>query len=346
MDAFKALFADVPTIHVVYIRSLVELGKEHDVDVLCLCHELGIDDSLLASPEGAVSINQMLNLLERVDHLFPIRDWALQLGQTWGLQTHGMAALPLFHRDNPLEVARLALSNLSLRLPFIELVPQVEDDNLLIALNEHWPLDRVRERVLEIYFGSLVRFVSQMGKPMTLCVDADYRGDLALLGKLPDCGIRTHHPRCQLIMHGFTDGNFMPADNRSARPATPPPTPQNQQMLLLIRRLVTLDPGRSCTIERVAEKLGSTPRTLSRYLRAAGQSFSEMRNGVRAQHAQRYLRESTLPIIDIAERLGYSDQASFSKAFRGWTGQTPGDYRRTNRPEALASGNDEHKKRA
>ena len=62
MDAFKALFADVPAISVVYIRSLLSLGKEHDVDLLPDCHELGIDDTLLGNPEGAVSINQMLNL--------------------------------------------------------------------------------------------------------------------------------------------------------------------------------------------------------------------------------------------------------------------------------------------
>src|SRR5690606_20933898 len=211
---------------------------------------------------------------------------------------------------------------------FINLQARVEGDDLLILLDEHWPLGQIRARILEIYFGSLVRFVSQMGKKMTLCLDADYHGNNKQLAGIGDCAIRLQHPRCQLIMHNFSDGNFVPGKTTSTE-ANTPPTTQNQQMLLLIRRLVTMDPGRSCTIELVAEKLGSTPRTLSRYLRAAGHSFSEMRNSVRCQHAQRYLRESGVPIIDIAERLGYSDQASFSKAFRSWTGQTPGDYRRS-----------------
>lgn len=347
MDAFKALFADVPAISVVYIRSLLSLGKEHDVNLLPDCHELGIDDTLLANPEGAVSINQMLNLVERADHLFTHPNWAVELGQTWGLQTHGMNALPLFHRDNPLDVARLALSNLSLRLPFINLLARVEGDDLLILLDEHWPLGQIRARILEIYFGSLVRFVSQMGKKMTLCLDADYHGSNKQLAGIGDCAIKLQHPRCQLIMHNFSDGNFIPGKTNSTNTATtPPPNTQNQQMLLLIRRLVTMDPGRSCTIELVAEKLGSTPRTLSRYLRAAGQSFSEMRNSVRCQHAQRYLRESGVPIIDIAERLGYSDQASFSKAFRSWTGQTPGDYRRSQQTPEAREESDGKKKRA
>src|SRR5690606_7705241 len=128
MDAFKSLFPDVPAIRIVYTRSLLSLSKAHDVNLLPDCHVLGIDDTLLANPEGAVSINQMLNLVERADRLFTHPNWAVELGQTWGLQTHGMSALPLFHRNNPLDVARLALSNVSLRLPFINLQARVEGD--------------------------------------------------------------------------------------------------------------------------------------------------------------------------------------------------------------------------
>ena len=78
MDAFKALFADVPSISIVYIRSLLALGKEHDVNLLSTCHELGIDDGALGSPEGAVSINQLLSLLEHADKQLPNKDWALR----------------------------------------------------------------------------------------------------------------------------------------------------------------------------------------------------------------------------------------------------------------------------
>ncbi|MDF1781360.1 MAG: helix-turn-helix transcriptional regulator [Alcanivoracaceae bacterium] len=350
MDAFKALFADVPSISIVYIRSLLALGKEHDVNLLSTCHELGIDDGALGSPEGAVSINQLLSLLEHADKQLPNKDWALKLGLSWGLNTHGMTSLPLFHRNNPVAIAQLALSNISLRLPFIELTPHLDGDDLLIDFSENWPLAKVRHRVLDMYFGILVRFVTQMGKSVTLCVDTQHAGQGTHLYEIEGCTVKGGHPHNQLIMHDFNDGDFLPASSQT-KPERTKQTSQNQQMLLLIRRLITLDPGRSCTIERVAEKLGSTPRTLSRYLRAASLSFSEMRNGVRAQHAQRYLRESTMPIIDIAEKLGYSDQASFSKAFRGWTQQTPGDYRRTHRATEVAEksvgpSNIKNKKRA
>lgn len=346
MDAFKALFADVPSISIVYIRSLIELGKEDDVTLLPLCQELGISDSLLSSADGAVSINQFLNLMEQADLRFPDSNWSVRLGLSWGLQIHGMTALPLFHRDNPFAIAHLALNYLALRLPLVELVANRDGDDLVIDLKDNWPLGKVRERVLELYFGVLVRFVSQMGKSFTLCLESAGIAHMEAISELHGCEIRTHHPRNQLMMHGFSDGNFMPASTVPQKAPTTRMSPSSQTMLLLIRRLVTVDPGRSCTIERVAEKLGSTPRTLSRYLRAASMSFSELRNGVRAQHAERYLRESTLPIIDIAERLGYSDQASFSKAFRSWTGKTPGEFRRTSKAEMSADAINKNKKRA
>src|SRR5690606_24752093 len=154
MDAFKALFADVPAISIVYTRSLLSLSKEHDVNLLPDCHELGIDDTLLANPEEAVSINQMLNLVERADRLFTHTHWAVEIGQASGRQTHAMSPLPLFHRVNPLDVARLALSNVPVRLPFLNLRARVEMDALLILLGEHWPLGQIRARSLEIYFGS------------------------------------------------------------------------------------------------------------------------------------------------------------------------------------------------
>ena len=38
-----------------------------------------------------------------------------------------------------------------------------------------------------------------------------------------------------------------------------------------------------------------------------------------------------MPLDKIAEHIGYSDQASFSKAYRSWTGKTPGEVRRGQR---------------
>ena len=140
------------------------------------------------------------------------------------------------------------------------------------------------------------------------------------------------------MIHDFADGNFLPPGLRADDTSNSLNT-QQQQTLLMIRRHIMCDPGRDCTPERVAERLGTTTRTLNRYLSSAGLSFSGLRADVRSAQAQHFLAQGRLSISDIADRLGYSDQASFSKAFRGWTGVTPGDFRRrpSTGPENLAS---------
>ena len=41
-----------------------------------------------------------------------------------------------------------------------------------------------------------------------------------------------------------------------------------------------------------------------------------------------YVRDPGLSLLDIAYLLGFSEQSAFQRAFKRWTGATPGDYRR------------------
>ncbi len=86
-------------------------------------------------------------------------------------------------------------------------------------------------------------------------------------------------------------------------------------------------PTGNCSIERCAAKLGVSVRTLQARLAADGARFSELVEGQRAGIARTHLRESTLSLDEIADRLGYGEQTSFGRAFKRWTGQTPQQFR-------------------
>lgn len=81
------------------------------------------------------------------------------------------------------------------------------------------------------------------------------------------------------------------------------------------------------TLDEVAKSLSVSRRTLSRRLGDADLSFQILRNLVRMRIAARELRDSDLQVGEIAWRLGYSTQTSFSTAFRKETGQSPTAYR-------------------
>ncbi len=76
------------------------------------------------------------------------------------------------------------------------------------------------------------------------------------------------------------------------------------------------------TVEAVAKGLGVSRQTLYRRLKREGVTFERLSVEVRRKLAQTHLR-SGKSVADVAHRLGFSDRAAFSKAFKRWTGTTP-----------------------
>jgi AraC-like DNA-binding protein len=86
-------------------------------------------------------------------------------------------------------------------------------------------------------------------------------------------------------------------------------------------------PSGTCTIGRCAKRLGLSERTLHAHLSERGVRFSEILEQQRVELAKIYLKQPELSLDEIAFRLGYSEQSSFGRAFKRWTGSTPHNYR-------------------
>ena len=94
-----------------------------------------------------------------------------------------------------------------------------------------------------------------------------------------------------------------------------------------VRRVLVESLGRaSVTPDSMAEAIGTTRRTLSRRLAAEGTSFRELHDDVRAEFARVMLGDQGSSVADVAFFLDYSEPAAFHRAFRRWTGRTPGQF--------------------
>ncbi|HEX6307739.1 MAG TPA: AraC family transcriptional regulator [Longimicrobiales bacterium] len=80
--------------------------------------------------------------------------------------------------------------------------------------------------------------------------------------------------------------------------------------------------------EDVARALHVSVRTLQRRLVGSGTTFRELFDTVRGQLAEEYLTDAKVSTAEVAFLLGFSDQTSFNRAFRRWTGESPGRWRR------------------
>jgi AraC-like DNA-binding protein len=76
-----------------------------------------------------------------------------------------------------------------------------------------------------------------------------------------------------------------------------------------------------------AAALHVSTRTLRRRLAVEGTSYRRLVDGARHARAVEMLSTFGLGVDQIAVRLGYADAAAFIRAFRRWTGATPGAYR-------------------
>lgn len=78
----------------------------------------------------------------------------------------------------------------------------------------------------------------------------------------------------------------------------------------------------------VSGRLGLSEITVHRRLKAEGTSFREVLQKKRIAISQRLLTETRMNILQIAQKLGYSETASFTRAFHKETGQTPTKFRK------------------
>ena len=85
--------------------------------------------------------------------------------------------------------------------------------------------------------------------------------------------------------------------------------------------------GETPTMKRVIAAAGTSARTFQRQLGNEGASFSGLLDEIKRIETLKRLEEQSLTIAAIATDLGYSDQATFTRAFRRWTGVPPGQFR-------------------
>lgn len=81
------------------------------------------------------------------------------------------------------------------------------------------------------------------------------------------------------------------------------------------------------TLAEVAGRLNISTDTLRRRLKEEGNSYAEIKERLRRNAALFWLTSTQMPINSIALRLGFSEPSAFNRAFKNWTGVTPGQYR-------------------
>ncbi len=115
------------------------------------------------------------------------------------------------------------------------------------------------------------------------------------------------------------------------------PVPSNKLSVHLLQEentLLVIDEIFLCryadiTLEQLADSIGLSTRQAQRLLeKNYNKSFSSMKLEARMAAAETLLRNSSLKITEISNRIGYSSIEHFSNAFKKFYGVSPGQYRK------------------
>ncbi|MBD8870597.1 AraC family transcriptional regulator [Nocardioides donggukensis] len=77
----------------------------------------------------------------------------------------------------------------------------------------------------------------------------------------------------------------------------------------------------------IARRLGMSERTLHRRLAEEGETFQGLTTRARREASEALLADNRHSLAEVAFLVGFSDQSSFQRAFKGWTNQTPLSFR-------------------
>jgi len=80
-------------------------------------------------------------------------------------------------------------------------------------------------------------------------------------------------------------------------------------------------------VENIAAQLNMSSRTLRRKLTAEGSRFQQLKDNARRDQAINFFENSSLTIAEIGRRVGFTEPATFTRAFKLWTGVSPSTYR-------------------
>lgn len=86
--------------------------------------------------------------------------------------------------------------------------------------------------------------------------------------------------------------------------------------------------GQTPTLDDAAAAMGMAAWTLRRRLILENSSYQTLLDDLRRDLATGHIRETTLSFGEVAFMLGFSSPGAFQRAFKRWTGETPGEYRR------------------
>jgi len=321
--------------HLIYgLNPLITLLRQHGADVETMLEAARIPARALADPDYTITPAQELSFTERALAWLGQPDLGLRMGPRYHLSAYGMLGLAVMTSSNLVDAFGVLFRNILMTWTYMHWSIRTEDGAAVVALRKQRDL------------GGCHQYMIDRGLAASYTIAAE-----ALGKRLPLLEVNVAQPEpayaatytevfgCP-VNFGATANDFRFAESFLYEPLLQSETASARVFAAqcericaelerggsfaeLIRQHLVQLPNQLASLETIAERLCTTPRTIQRKLAVEQTSFKELLEDVRKNLSLEYLQSTDLSVEDIALRLGYADAPSFSHAFKRWTGRSP-----------------------
>lgn len=323
------------TLSAAYCLHLLARLRRHGVDdaELLANFDLGAHD--FANPENRVPVARFVRLFERAMARIDDPALGIALGLEMQPTAHGWVGFASMTAGTVGEAIATAVRYAAVCTTATSLRAQLEGDYGTLVLHENADLGGAREG----YVFAVLVGLWRMGCALTgggLDVTLDFAfAEPPYFARFRDVlpPARFGQPVHQIVLRDLASlaAPLSMSDKASERTA--------REQCDRLRATIGLDAhfttrvrtllaasAEEPSLQTIAGTLHLSPRTLRRRLEAEGLTFTSLVDDERKLRALLLLRARGLSVGQVSQRLGFSDVANFSRAFRRWTGTTPRTY--------------------
>lgn len=324
-----------------YPRLFVEVARDRGIPPAGVLEQAGLRPDLLDDPAGRLSCIETWQIIEAVLELTGDPALGFETGGRLPLTAHGSLGYALMCAPTPREAIRILERFWHLRGRGVTMSVRESEDSLFFDVSPELPMPLpLRDFLFSSMLTSMwqgIRFVMP---------EVSVSTEIWLQGTEP-VGFGAWQGRLPAVRFGMpAAGIRLTGDKRPLDLPLPTANPEGlvhalgqceresalmgggaDPVLQRTRAALQLEQDGYPSPERIASLLYMTPRTFRRRLQEQGSSYKQLLEEARRRDGCHLLQSQELEIRQVSELLGYTDPANFTRAFRGWTGKAPRDWR-------------------
>jgi len=324
-----------------YVKVFLQHAASEHLPIEPLLAGTSLSPEKLLTPGQTVSFLETRRVFSNVTR-FLEPGWHLSLAQRLTISAHGALGFAAVTAPNLRASVEVLMRFNGIRGPYIWLAGAVEGEQFVIRLYELTDLGEQRYPLVELALLSIqsllerplgreirgARIALAYPKPVyrKRLLDA-FHADLVFEAHGHQISFPASWLEEPCVLHDEALHRYLVMKCEEDLRAVSGILPAE----IAVRQALLTQPGRLPGLTEIARAQNVSARTLIRKLKRGKTSYNQILQDVRKTLAADYLLRSRMSISRISYRLGYQDPSNFGRAFRGWFGISPGQYRETHR---------------